>query len=798
MNISDKDISAVSSRVKTLRDRAEKFGFCFHGQQAFEEPVKAKPRSHDDGTHNGPFMGGLGNPMFSRSIDGHFDRWQLEPGVHLHERIEPAFVAISWTQNGKNHFCKLQVGDSQAERPEKDRHYQALFPLAFESWTSESLPADISLTLFSPQIPNDLPSSALPITFIHIEHDHWKADVESLSIALFWPNLVGWSMMPLTAVERKGKHWPNQTHAGQYHQVVKHTDQLCHLAHRIKTFDRRHHPEEILLSAQSSNGDISFHLTAKANQNETGTPYTQQRYTLAWLEAQFTQHGKFTNDDSSWEAHWHEPLMSAIAAKFSCKGDVTFAITFDHPTITFGQGRQWWRAYTKEFGRSGRIGHQIADSAFRMLPDWLTTLDEWQKNALMTITSSWDVKTAGAILNEYWSISAGAAAWVSEPVTELDKQHQHFRNNEHFAWLEGFDSGYFYYNTLDLFVYGFAGLHQLWPDLAQSVFEDYQDTAELVLDDKRIIYRQGIFGDLLVKGKLPHDLGSPSADPWISLNGYVMRDDPNVWKDHNSSFIVSYFLHKELLRQDIERSDLLALQSVAAFIEQQISPDIAMPVHEEFGDSTWDNLDMKGLSSYTGSWVIAAWAVMSKIHRHFGNTEESNRYQVLLKNAQSHFETLWNGKHYRTNSEGKYANATQCDALIGIYFAKLAGLGDLLPIERIQMHLDAVWENNVKAYRNGCYGPLLIAEPGKQQFDRDGGEELQVNEVLVGSAWIYIGMLSIYGSKDKANSLAQQMVTFQYRRSGLQFRTPAAWNGDGLFRAPINMRPLSIALLRYC
>lgn len=783
-------------RLQALRKNAARYGFSFRAGQCHEQVAHAKDRSHEDGSRNGPLFGGLGNAMFSRSLDGRFDRWQLEPGVHLHEALEPAFIIVRWTQNGQKHIRKLRVGAGQTELSEQDRDYCALFPLAFEHWHSETLPADILLTLFSPQLPGDSATSAMPVTLIHVEHRNWKPGVEAVSVALFWPNLMGWSMMPLTAVERAGQHWPNQTHAGQVHALTKHEPSRCHLAQRIETFDSPLHKGEVVLSADATEAELSFHLTAKANQNETGVPYAEQHYTLAWLEQQLLQDGQFSNDDTQWRAHWHEPLMSAVAAQFKAPGAVTFSITMDWPMVRFGQGRLWWRAYTRQFGRSGQAGNAIADAAIDQFPDWLAQVDQWQRAALADAGADWGDKTAGGILNEYWSISAGATVWVDGPVTELPEPHRHFRQSGHFAWLEGFDSGYFYYNTLDLYVYAFAALDQLWPDLAQSVFDDYLDTAALVIEQPRPVYRHGNLVNMLVEGKLPHDLGSPSEDPWIALNGYVMRDDPNVWKDHNPSFIVSYYLHKTLSGQSIESQDLPALQSIARFIERQTTPDTAIPIHQEFGDSTWDNLDMRGLSSYTGSWVMAAWAVMAKLHQQEHNAAEAARYQRLLENAQHTFEALWAGQNYRSNSEGKYSNATQCDALIGIYYAKLAGLGDLLPPERVREHLETVWQNNVAAYQSGLYGPLLIAEPGRQQFERDGGEELQVNEVLVGSAWIYTGMLAEYGLNEKARTLADHMVSFQYRRSGLQFRTPAAWDADGHFRAPLNMRPLSIALLR--
>lgn len=786
----------TEEQLQALRERAARFGFVIEPGQRFDEVAQAKPRSHEDGSRNGPFLGGLGNPMFSRSVDGHFDRWQLEPGVHLHEALEPAFIMVRWVQDGQQHSRKLQLGSGETQLREQDRRYSALFPLTFEHWQADALPADIFLTLFSPQLPADSATSAMPVTLIHVEHRAWKPSVESVSVALFWPNLMGWSMMPLTAVERSGSHWPNQTHAGQVHALLKYEETGCHLAQRIDTFDSTYQQGEVVLSAQATEAELSFHLTAKANQNETGVPYSEQPYTLAWLESQLLESGRFSNDDTQWHAHWHEPLMSAIAARFQQPGAVTFGITLDWPRVRFGQGRLWWRAYTKEYGQSGRVGSTLADTAHARLPAWLAQIDQWQRSVLPPVEAAWSVKVAGAIVNEYWSIPAGSAVWVNQPVSELPAHQQYFRQPEHFAWLEGFDSGYFYYNTLDLYVYAFAGLNQLWPDLAQSVFDDYKDTATLQIQQRRPVYRQGDMVSVLADGKLPHDLGSPSADPWVALNGYVMRDDPNVWKDHNPSFIVSYYLHKTMMSQSIDSEDLPALRSIADFIERQTSFETAIPIHQEFGDSTWDNLDMRGLSSYTGSWVMAAWAVMARVHQSLGNSAESSRYQRLLENAQRTFESLWSGQNYRTNSEGKYANATQCDALIGIYYARLAGLGDLLPPERVCQHLETVWQNNVVAYREGRFGPLLIAEPGRQRFERDGGEELQVNEVLVGSAWVYIGMLAEYGLTDKARTLAENMVSFQYRRSGLQFRTPAAWDADGHFRAPLNMRPLSIALLR--
>ena len=79
----------------------------------------------------------------------------------------------------------------------------------------------------------------------------------------------------------------------------------------------------------------------------------------------------------------------------------------------------------------------------------------------------------------------------------------------------------------------------------------------------------------------------------------------------------------------------------------------------------------------------------------------------------------------------------------------------------------------------------------------DGGEELQINEVLVGASWAFCAMLYEYGLKDEAGQVANALATTLHVTSGLHFRTPAAWDETGQFRAPLNMRPMAVWLLNW-
>ncbi len=774
---------------------AERYGAGYNGKPQFDRGAGAKPRSHDDGRDCGPFLGGLGTANFSRGLDGRFSRWQLQQGAHVHQTIDAAFIALSWTNGETRYYRRLTLGEGESELPWECRSYAALWPCVYEHFDHPTLPARILLEYHSPTIPGENDSAALPVTFFTVDISGVKPGVGDVSVSLVWPNLNGWRLMPLTSAERSGLHWPNQTHAGQINRLAELGNGECHIAQTHQPLARGDVSGTVMISGQTSDAELNFQVSAKANQNETGVPYAEQPYTLACLEETLRQDGRLPDDTRNWSAHWHEPLVSAINARFGPNGGaVNFAVTMDWPLTRFGQGRLWRKAYTARWGSESENTLGIAKAALADRKEGLERLEHWHRSVLARL-ADWPDRVAGAVINELHTLVAAGSAWVHQPDPAPDSENSHFRGHEHIGILEGFDSGYFYYNTLDLWVYAFPALSESWPTLSETVFSDYLDTVALTRPTRRPVYRDGQWAPYLVENKLPHDLGSPAEDPWVALNGYVMRDDPNLWKDHNPSFIVSFFQHRQRTGQQINDWEYQQLLSLANFVETQVAPGEGIPQHGAFGDSTWDNLDMRGLSAYAGGFVMAAWAVMAELASQRQESERECHYRLLLQQAQASFDTLWSGEAYRTNSEGKYRNATMADALIGVFYARRCGLGDLVPPARARGHLLTTFRNNHRNYHNGRFGPLLVAEPEQRHYSRDGGEELQVNEVLVGSAWVLVAMLAEYGLKSEADQMAERLVDHLYLASGLQFRTPAAWDGNGRFRAPINMRVLSIAWL---
>src|SRR5690606_34524697 len=179
-----------------------------------------------------------------------------------------------------------------------------------------------------------------------------------------------------------------------------------------------------------------------------------------------------------------------------------------------------------------------------------------------------------------------------------------------------------------------------------------------------------------------------------------------------------------------------------------------------FGDSTWDNLGLRGHSAY----VTCLYAGMAAV---LGDDR-------LRAAARDILDELWDGDCFRAASEGKYADAVMGDSVLGLFYADVCGAGDVVPRERVVTHLRTAYERTFTAYADGSVGPLLVASGTRRRYDRDGGEELQVNEVLLGSAWTYTAMLAHYGLRTEATAVAKALRDTLYGGTGLQFRTPAA------------------------
>jgi non-lysosomal glucosylceramidase len=794
--------------------QALKYGFSYTG--AFLEggnAYKSKPGSHDDGPSHGPFLGALGGPNYSRDLTGGFSRWHLQPGVHLLEHVPQAAFLLHLKSEASS-VCRF-IGTKEPPSwdnylpsfsafPEETRTGAVLFPASHEYYLDQSLPLELLLTCWSPLIYGS-EDSALPVLFFSFAIKNSSARSLTASIAHFWPNLLGWRQGAVTTDHRGGRAWPGQSHSGNIN-VEDAASSTGVLQQRYPDSPLAGDLEgEIFLDAWARGVEeaavfFSREACFKADQNALREAPSLQKHTQGWVQEYFAATGLLPDSGKSWQAHWHEPLSSALSCKVTLEPgqccEITFLHVWDTPMVKFGSRRAWKRKYVSRIDDPGRSSRSIGQLAREQEEQWWSSIRRQTTSSVFL--PGWEASITGAVLNERFFLTGGGTVWIDGEANPGELPAPVLGGGEHFGLLEGFDTGYFYYNTFDLWAYAFPSLMQSWPSLASLVFDEYLRSIPLVDKRERIVYRVMEERSMLIDGKIPHDVGNPMEDPWHELNGYTMRDDPNTWRDHNPAFLISYYLfhHKNGSLPATDQWELV--KKAFTFLLSHDEDGDGLPEHKEFGDSTWDALSMKGVSSFSGGLSLAACAAIVSWADHYADMETGKTAAtVLARGASSFEEKLWNGSFYRTDSQGVYSDSVMIDALIGPFYAGLSGLGSLLPEKHICSHLKCAYEYNLLRYNEGKSGPLLVSDGTGRRFSPDGGEELQINEVLVGSSWLFCAMLRFYGLEKEAAKVAAVLSGIVYRESGLQFRTPAAWDSEGFFRAPLNMRPLAAGLLAW-
>ncbi|MCH3918040.1 MAG: non-lysosomal glucosylceramidase [Spirochaetia bacterium] len=764
---------------------------------------RPKARNHDDGPKCGMFFGGIGAPVFSRDLDGHFSRWQLQSGIHIKQDIDTCFLKLRWQYGDKSGSFYLNEEGAIANRFERSVH--SLFPVCQERYEGKDVPFDITVEFYSSIIPEDDKASSLPVTFIDVYVDNRGEESLLVDCLLCFPNLLGWKFRPMTTIDRGGRLYPAQTSAGNSGTYVA-TD-LFH-----GTIGTRHEKHllrgemegELLVAAANGCSRKSSEACFLAGQNMVEKKPEEQKYTRAWVEHQFDMTGLLPQTGCTWQAHWDEALAMAVTSGEEIAGNRSctfrFCLAFDFPQVQFGEGRAWLRKYTQYFGPNGRNALDIGRLAMLSGPLFRERIHRWHTSLLLKAASC-SKQTIAAAINELYFVNAGTA-WMTGCVSQVNEGFEEpiLGNCEHAAIIEGFDIGYYYYNTSDIWPYVWYPLAKFWPDFTACIFRDYLNAIPLEIPHMNMIYRREELRKNLVEGKLPHDMGSAAEDPFAKINGYQMRDDSNLWKDNNPGFILSYYLYAKLTAKEIDKDTWEKLKSCGTFMIGQLD-QTGLPDHQVFGDTTWDNLGIKGHSSFSGSLTLAALLVLASLAAKQGEQDFAEECTVLAKKADKTMaQHLYNGEYFRLCDQGKYFDCTSSDAVFGFYLLKKAGYFDKLHYVTQQMivsHLKAFYKYNFMNYMDGTRGPLLIATPERTHFEADGGDalEVQVNEILIGSAWMATAMMKEFGLEDEARHISSALLATQ-EEGALQFRTPAAVNAEKhLFRAPMNTRPLAIWFL---
>lgn len=791
------------------QERVKKYGFNHKENQSSQSPFKPFSGAHDDGVDSLFCYGGIGAGNFGRDLSGHFSRWHLECATHRQLPLNAPRFSIRIKNDDKIHIFQLGNHGFENPLPVDAREVNVLFPYIIDNVKHIDLPVEFSLLSFSPIIPHDYHASSLPVVFFEFEVKNNSLENVDFDVAFFWPNILNWE----SSQNRSDScstllQYPSDSQIQKSVPTAVWTDRI--------NFGKQSKSVEVDNFAKS----ILYTTNKSANQNMSGSCFlgvqdddlsrssihscmrctnwenSNNEWTEEAIEKYFFENGNLGNSLITWESVGEEVTGGAISGGLFLKPNeckkIKFILSWDIPIVETGSGRKWYKKYTEYFNTTGNNAVEIAQYAFNHYNDYLSQIDSWHSRELEK--SDLPDVLAGMKINELYYIVDGGSVWVAKEAKNSDMTTPRLGNCEHFAILEGFDFGYYYLSTFDLWPYALEGFLVHFPRLAELVIEDYMKAINIEILDERIFYKLKKSGNILLKDKIPHDVGQILGDPWNKLNDYQINIDSNVWKDHNPMFIIStYITLQKIDKLSIDERTWELIKRVARFAKKQDRDNDGLPEHDSFGDSTFDAVEIAGPALFSSSLSVTMWHILANWSHILNDVEATNYYQDLAKKSEdSYIKHFWNGKYFFAETSGVTKEWVLTDGLFGFLLADKAKIKLGIPKLFIQSHLQTVYVNNFQKFNNGELG-LVLQSPLGGWDEHNGG--VQMDEVLVGAAWSCISLMKLYELQNEAIEIALKMYSLLYKSSGLQFRSPAAWNRKKEFRAPLNLRPMAIEYL---
>ena len=185
----------------------------------------------------------------------------------------------------------------------------------------------------------------------------------------------------------------------------------------------------------------------------------------------------------------------------------------------------------------------------------LIYLNKLFKNVYESLLPVW---YKGVLFNELYFIADGGTVWL-DVLDDPNCKHEIVREYGRFAYLgkdknlifineftfyfstinlEGHE--YRMYNTYDVHFNANFALLKLYPKLQLSLQYEFADTIRQESLNMIQVLMDGTMCKQKTKNSLPHDIGDPYNEPWITLNAYNSHDTRD-WKDLNLKFILTVY-----------------------------------------------------------------------------------------------------------------------------------------------------------------------------------------------------------------------------------------------------------------
>ena len=719
----------------------------------------------DDGYNQGIPIGGLGCGSIGRGFRGDFARWHLRTGAHeyhpslpnqFHLRVEGMGRPFLQTLNPRTPDGSRLSSWSWAMRASRAT-YHALFPRAWTSYNFGDVGIKAVCQQLSPVIGNNYQESSYPVGVFAWKLTNVVDKKLGVSLMFTWENAVSPTQPPIEC-----------THA------------------RVECPGGRRLLLELRQERTEAASPVTFGMGIEGADNSELTSLTRfdTESNGRELWRSFKKNGVLKESEPKRTKTPHKE-GGALCAKIELEPEETteiiFALSWDIPIIQFGEGRRWYKYYTKFFGTEGEYAVPLVTTALNNWRRWNTMIEDWQRPIVESDRPTW---LKSGLLNELYFLVDSSSAWV---VGEVDKKVD-VRGLGHFGYLECFE--YPYFNTYDVLYYASFATLMNWPELDNSIQKDFADainiedeTPHTLLVNKRVVPRKP-------RGAVPHDLGMPQEDPWYKTNAYAYLDCGR-WKDLNSKFILQVYRNYVFTKDEqFLKSCWSALKQAMEFLDNFDQDNDGLPENEGFPDQTYDNWRMEGPSAYCASLYLGATQAMIAMAQILGDEGVEKKYQIVLKNGQRSFEEkLWNGRYYDFDSStSRHHDSIMADQLSGQWYMHVCGLPRIVPEKNELSALQTIYNFNVLRFQLGQIGAVNGMRP-------DGTPDntcAQSSEVWTGTTYALAAFMIHAGLMDQGLKTAFGIYNTTYKERGYWFRTPEAWTEETNFRASMYMRPLSI------
>jgi len=755
------------------------------------------PTLIDDGYWQGAPVGGFGAGTFSRSYRGNFERWHVKAGVHKYENVPADQFAVFVQPEGETGKAVVlstgkplhgELSSWNWSYPAGAGEYAALYPKSWFTYDPKELGIQLTVEQFSPLLPNNYKESSYPVALYNWYAENPSEKPVTVSLLFSWTNMVGWfrdvsgGFSGALSNQDKNRYVSEDVSGGSVEGIV---------------FDR------IRSGAVRDEWDGQFAIAAKTTPDMEVTYlttfYPQGPGAEVWRP--FSEDGRLPNAAPD-VASSGEEIAGAIAVRFTLapgeKKIVPMAVAWDLPLVQFGGGRKWVRHYTKFFGAEGTHAWQIAKTALAEDENWSRAIDAWQKPYVED--ESTPLWYRGELFNEMYILADGGTVWAHELDGIGNPAHTATKDEDTFSFLECFD--YVFYGTLDVRFYGSFPLVQFWPEIEKQVMREYTDTIAESNPQKYLWAWKAqhehkfVTMERKTAGAAPHDLGAPQEDPFVNVNQYNYQDVSN-WRDLNSKYVL--LLWRDYVLTGSKDLALLqyawsSIQQAMEHLQQYDKDGDGLIENGGFPDQTYDDWIANGESAYSGGLYLAALRATAEIAQRVGDPGSAAQYNAMFKKAQTaYIKKLWNGTYFNYDTNSEYHTDIMAEQLAGQWYANLTGLGDLVPKKMRLSALRRVYNYNVMLFGNGQMGAVNGIGANGEMLKSNP----QVSEVWTGTTFGLASHMITEGMRDEAFKTAQGVYDVVWRDRGYFFRTPEAYDEDGMYRASMYMRPGAIWAMEY-